>query len=404
MGNFQDSRFLGVSPRAVGMTVVIALVTVGFFFIPEAVKIFLDGKPKSSGERQKIERVEAPREKVAKQSVDAPKAAESSDSLLALNTEIASQKNSTTSQAPKSAKKVSESDEGRRGGFFSGWNFQVKAPRDDGSEVSGPAQFSFDRVNSKEAQTFFKQGQASITKFFKRERGPTTAIQDAAQPIVDEVVSIADGEVRNLSVEEIGNHLREAHVDSLRAMYAAGADRGLLMRWIDLPVIKFIDEQGGVNAVRKMRVGFAPKLVLTDLSVRQRRTQGWGVDGRTPAALRAEVSISGSDIERVEVFANGRQVRVMKFPGRGGANEIKKVRVNGDAYGVWSFVAYDRYGGRPYTKSYSFYPRIKTFQQGQDGTYRIAFVPGSARNSLDRFFYAGGSGRRRASDPSISHF
>jgi hypothetical protein len=84
--------------------------------------------------------------------------------------------------------------------------------------------------------------------------------------------------------------------------------------------------------------------------------------------------------------------------------EPRSVRVTGDASGVLTVVAYDSFGARPYSKSYSFYPKVSVFRQERDGSFQIGFLPGSARNSLDRFFLVGASSRRRPSDSTISTF
>jgi hypothetical protein len=79
--------------------------------------------------------------------------------------------------------------------------------------------------------------------------------------------------------------------------------------------------------------------------------------------------------------------------------------VTGDATGVWSFVALDRFGARPYSKSYAFYPRVQSFLQNPNGDYEIDFQPDSAPNSLDKYFFIGSSGgARRAGDGIISTF
>jgi hypothetical protein len=51
MANFQDSRFFGMSPRAVLAGVIAVAVVVGLFFIPETVKFLFDAKPRQNKER-----------------------------------------------------------------------------------------------------------------------------------------------------------------------------------------------------------------------------------------------------------------------------------------------------------------------------------------------------------------
>ena len=115
--------------------------------------------------------------------------------------------------------------------------------------------------------------------------------------------------------------------------------------------------------------------------------------------------VRASDVESIGIIANGKLLRTVRLA-RANLNGERIVKVRGDATGIWSFIAYDKYGARPYSKNYAFYPRVQRFQQNLDGTYNIAFRPGSAKNSLDRFFLLGTSGSRTkvTSDPIISEF
>jgi hypothetical protein len=393
MSNFQESRFLGLSSRAIGMGVVAVAVVVGLFFIPETVKFLFDAKP-----RQAKQRVVGS-EKVGTRA-ESDRAGLSPDALNQLRADVSKPKATNV----KSSRRETEDDDSSKGeGFFSGWNLHVRAGTQGHENASIPTGLSFDRISSKDGVAFIKKGRSDINRFFQRERLPTSSIQDAAHPLLVELDGVASAASKGTSADEIGMRVKLAHVRALKGMFKAGADRGFLMRWLELPLIKFIDDRGGVGAVRKIRTAFAPRMMLVDLSVRQRAVRGWGVDGRSPSTASAEMSFKGSDIDRVVVFANGKQVRVMRF-GKTGMDDTRTHRFNGDAYGVWSFVAYDKYGARPYVKSYSFYPRVRNFRQAPNGTYQIGFLPGSGRNSLDRFFYVGGSGRPNSRDPVVSKF
>ena len=48
MANFQDSKFLGVSPKALGLVVVAGLTVVGLFFMPETLKFLFDAEKKGT--------------------------------------------------------------------------------------------------------------------------------------------------------------------------------------------------------------------------------------------------------------------------------------------------------------------------------------------------------------------
>jgi hypothetical protein len=393
MANFEESRFLGLSPRAIGMGIVAVGVVVGLFFIPETVKFLFDSKPRQSKARI------ASTDKVEKSS-DAERAGLSPDALNQLRADIAKPK---AASSKSGRREVGEEDTAKGDGFFSGWNFRVQAGTSGRDVAHIPPSLTFERISSKDGIAFIKRGKVDVSRFFRRERLSSPAIQEAAQPFVVELDGVSAAAAKGLSADEIGMAIKVAHVKALQGMYRAGADRAFLMRWLELPIVRFVDDRGGVGAIRKIRAGFAPSVLLVDLKVRQRPTRGWGFDARSPVSASAEMAFKGGDIDRVVVYANGKQVRTVKF-GKRGSDGVRTVRFNGDAYGVWSFVAYDKYGARPFTKSYSFYPRARTFQRSPNGTYLIGFLPGSARNSLDRFFYVGGSGRATNRDPVVSKF
>lgn len=403
MANFQDSRFFGMSPRAVLAGVVAVAVVVGLFFIPETVKFLFDAKP-----RQIKERVAANSDKkvVKASTTEVDRAALAPDSLNQVRSEVARAKAGSASSSVKPVKKTGESEDSSRGeGLFSGWNFRVKAGTQGGESAQLPQGLTIDRMSSKEGVAFLRRGEADVRRFLKTERVDRTEISDIADDFIAELEGVGPAVAKGASPEEISNRLRTAHVATLRALQRAGADRGFLMRWIEVPVVKLIDERGGVGAVRKLRGSFAPRIALTDVSVRQRQTRGWGADGRAPASVRLELSVKGTDIERIVVYSNGRQVRDMRMA-PASFSDVRTLNISGDAYGVWSFVVHDKYGTRPYTKSYSFYPRVRAFSQAPDGTYQIAFMQGSARNSLDRYFFAGASSRpsMTSRDPLIARF
>jgi hypothetical protein len=345
--------------------------------------------------------------KVAKPTTtEVDRAALAPDSLNQVRSEVARAKAGGGSSNTKQSKKPSEGEDSNRGeGLFSGWNFRVKAGTQGSEMAQLPQGLTIDRISSKDGIAFLRRGSVDVRRFVKTERVDKTEIADIAETFIAEIEAVGPASAKGASADEITNRLRTAHVATLRALYRAGADRGFLMRWIEVPVVKLIDERGGVGAVRKLRASFAPRISLSDVSVRQRQMRGWGADGRAPASVRLDLSVKGTDIDRIVVYANGKQVRDMRMA-QASFSDVRTVTVGGDAYGVWSFVVYDKYGTRPYTKSYSFYPRVRAFSQAPDGTYQIAFMQGSARNSLDRYFFAGASSRpsMTSRDPFIARF
>jgi hypothetical protein len=403
MGNFQDSRLLGLSPRAIGLGIVAVIVVVGLFFIPETVKFLFDGKPRA-GKEKVVASSQAPQSQKRVTRDDA-KAALSPNALTAINasTQRSGAEKDTSekgSAAVKSSKKGADGEEAKgQGGLFSGWNFQVKAnPGNRPAEI--PVGLTLERLQSKEGINFVKRGRTSIERFLRTERLEGTPASDAIKPLIGELEVIVAGGSKNSNAEEMVGRLRQAHSTALRGLRLAGADRGVLMRWLDLPLVDLIDQQSGVKAQQKLHSVFSPGLVLSDLSIRERRVSG-SVSGIP--VYRAEFLVGGSDVDRVVVYANGKVVRSARMT-KARSRESRSIRIQGESQGVVTVVVHDLYGSRPFSKSYSFYPRASVFRQDDRGAYQIGFLPGSARNSLDKFFLVGGSGRPTNRDPVISRF
>jgi hypothetical protein len=227
--------------------------------------------------------------------------------------------------------------------------------------------------------------------------------EDAVAPLVADMDLVASGNAKTLSVEELGARLRQDHVRALKGLKAAGADRGALMRWLELPVIRFIDQRGDVGAMGRVRGQFVPAVKLSDLSVRQRDGAAFSGSGASAAQFRAEFSVYGSDVEQVAVYTNGRLLKTVRLAKATGKRE-RSFSLSGDARGVVTVIAYDYFGARPFSKNYSFFPRARVFRQDDRGVYQIGFLPGSAQDSLDRFFYVGGTRRNGTSDAMIAQF
>jgi hypothetical protein len=190
--------------------------------------------------------------------------------------------------------------------------------------------------------------------------------------------------------KELGALLRRQHVATLRSMSAVGVDRGQLLEWLSLPIVRFVDIDSGVHALDKVSDIFTPRIVLRSVNIRQRARRFEGTN-RMKAMLQAEVAVAGSDVRSVSVYQAGKVLRDVRPP-RPDASGYRVFKVRGDATGVWSFVINDKYGAPSYRKSYAFYPRVYNFRQKKDGSFDVAFAPGSASNSLDRFFFIGADG------------
>lgn len=393
MSNFQDSRFFGFSGRTLAVTFVIIAVVVGLFFIPETIKFALNSK-RSGGTKVAAKAVVDRRG-------DSDRAGLAPEALQAISSSVSSSSGAKT--AAPAPKRTTESDEVDRPGLFSGWNFRVKAGESGGSAVQMPSNLSIDRIGSKDFLNLVKRSRGDVKKFLSKFAPKNAELEDITTTFLDQLELASRDSARGLPVNELMEGLLELHVSTIKALSHAGADRGVVMEWLKIPIVAFVDDKVGLDGIDKVRSYFAPRMTLSTVSVRQKRTSGWGVDGRSPASLSAEIMVSGSDVDRIVIYNNGRQV-AQSAGARSVKDEGRKVRMRGDAAGVWTVVAYDKFGAKPYWKSYSFYPRVNRFPQGRNGEYVIAFAPQSAPRSLDRFFVVGSSRLRQSADPMISVF
>jgi hypothetical protein len=405
MANFQDSRFLGISPRALGLGVVAVGIVVGLFFIPETVRFLFDAKPRATKEKAQPVKQQLARKPKA---VDESKAALAPEALTELNLGMQKagepRKDTLSKASPNGAKaprKAGDADEG----IFSGWNFQVKANPGGPGNVEIPSSLTFDRLISREGASFFKKGRVAIRPFLQREGFLGTVAEDSVATLlgtIDMVASSGAGKAAG-SAEELGNRLKTDHVNALRGLKAAGADRGVMMRWLRLPVIEFIDKAGNVGATRRVRASFAPLVQLTELAVQQGAGSSCLGMRRGGDVYRAQFTVFSSDVERVAVYSNGRLIKTFRLSGSSNRRE-RSFRIGGNPSGVTTLIAYDSFGAKPFSKNYAFYPRVQAFRQDARGVYQIGFLPGSAEDSLDRYFFVGGTSRARTSDPMISQF
>ena len=395
MAHFQDSRFLGLSGRTIVVTLVITAAVVGLFFIPEAIKFALNSPGKSGGEKRASVESRSRRE-VKERTED--KGSLSPEALKAVNSAV----NATPTPARQASRKDAEDSASERPGLFDGWNFKVKAG-EPSVAVQVPASMSIDKLGGKEFQGLLKQSRNEVRNFIKKQIPKNMEAQSVVETFIDQLDLAARESAKGMSAKQLLTGLQDLHVSTIQALSRSGLDRGTILEWLKLPIVSFIDDRVGLHAQEKIQDYFVPRLVLRDVNVRQRQTRGWGMDGRSPAVLRAELAFRGTDIERIMVYANGKKISEMAGP-RTAADNQRTIRVNGDAHGVWTFVAYDRFGARPYWKSYSFYPKVRRFRQGRDGQYMIGFKANSAPNSLDRFFLVGSSALRQNTDSMVSTF
>ncbi len=402
MGNFQDSRFFGFSGRTIWVTVVIGVVIVALFFIPETIKFALYSKNSPiagrSGESKRAARSES------------GKASLSPEALKAISSTVSTNQPPTapaTAQPAKQApaKKTNDSsDESDKPGLFSGWDFRVKASEAGGGVNQIPPSLTLEKIGSKEFQGLLRRSRADVRRFTKRYAPKIKQAPEITSSFLDQLELASRDSAKGLSPQALLEGLQDLHVSTIKALAQAGADRGVVLEWLKLPIVAFLDDRVGLHGMEKIKNYFVPQMLLKKVTVRERITDGWGADGRSPVTLNAEISVRGTDVEKITVYNNGKKITETRGANNG-TDGVKVVRIRGDAYGVWTVVAQDKFGATTYWRSYSFYPRVRSFRQKDNGEYVIAFRRESAPNSLDRYFLVGSSKLRQASsEATISMF
>jgi hypothetical protein len=401
MGNFQDSRFFGFSGRTIWVTVVIGAVIVGLFFIPETIKFALYSKKSSTVARSATES----KRSAAKSESD--KASLAPEALKAISSTVSSPQAPTGAPAAKqvAAKKANDAgDDGDRPGLFSGWDFRVKASEAGGGVTQVPSNLSLEKVGTKEFQALVRRSRADVRRFNKKYAPRIKQADEITSTFLDQLELASRDSAKGLSPQVLLEGLLDLHVSTIKALAQAGADRGVVLEWLKLPIVSFIDDRVGLHGMEKIKNYFVPRMFLKKVTVRQRLSDGWGADGRSPVTLQAEMDVRGTDVEKIVVYNNGKKITETRGANVSG-DGVKVVRMRGDANGVWTVVAQDKFGSSTYWRSYSFYPKVRRFRQKDNGEYVVAFRRESAPNSLDRYFLVGSSKLRQpSSEATMSMF
>lgn len=419
MANFEESRFLGLSSRTIWLSIAVVGIVVALFFVPELIRDRIAPKQrvaavstakKDEAKKAGAKAADAKDEKAQSQS-DGARAALAPDVLKELNSPSDAPRGGAKVSAPNKSAQSAERGSGKKlgtveapqdEGFFSGLNLKVKA---GGLPAAGsigiPSGLTIDKLNSKQAQSFFKSGHAEVLRFYKQSKYIPFSARDVMEGLLNGLDSVARGLPRDVNAAEVAVQLQQLHAAALQTLRALRSDRGLLLEYLRIPVVRFIDESGGGSTTARLVPFFAPRMELRNAVLKR----VWSGPGVPPGAtLDAEIGVRGSDVERVVVYAGNEKMGEypLSFPD---AQGFSTVRVRGDGMRQWTVVAIDKYGARPFVKHYSFLPRARRFGVDRDGRYRIAFRPGSARNSLDRYFYAGGTSLEQMKrDPAIGVF
>ena len=205
----------------------------------------------------------------------------------------------------------------------------------------------------------------------------------ALMTFVNPLDVIVRGRERSLSADEALRYLYFTQEAAAQAMLREGVDSGMYNNFVALSLGPVADQQRAIRLSNQL-APFNPRLTLTEVEVRMPGQRGGGSFNENGAVfVTVKGFVIGDDVRSVQLFYNGNYLKTIKIKKSGelGQRGFLTKRMNGR--GVYTFRAFDR-AGQIWEKSYSFYPRAKSFSW-KNGRFLIPDAEiGDTR--IDRFF------------------
>lgn len=134
---------------------------------------------------------------------------------------------------------------------------------------------------------------------------------------------------------------------------------------------------------KALRPSFAPRLSLEALEISETRDKGRRVRGMSPTAV-LKAHLYGDDVAHVHLYRDQEFIEEVSIGAsdKEGKRSLTFSSPKVPADGLLTLVVYDRLG-EVYSKTYSFYPRVRQFRWNQ-GRYELPFGKGDPR--LDPYF------------------
>lgn len=397
MGTLRDLRYGQFNSRTLWVTVLIVAVVVGLFFIPEIIK-FQRSIGKSKAASQEVAVVAVPT--TTPSGIDDQRASVSSSALHELSDQADRQVAPVKAPARNQESQADVTKVQPKESFWSGWSIKVRA-RGGPDNAPGPKNaVSMQDLNSRDVQNVFGRARGDMGQFMRELKIVPKPLQYVIEEFSKALDAVASGAAKSVDQDLLRKQLFALENNVIRTMLAVGVDRGQIIKWGEIPAVHTIENSNPSKNIQRIEATFAPRILLRDIQIREQVLPQSNLS--TQSSINAQYAVKGSDVEKIVVYVSG--LRKQEFTlGAPDSEGYRTFNVNGTGQGVWTFVAYDKFGARPFRKMYMFLPQARRFSQAQDGTYQIAFRTTPSMSSLDRYF-AIGSSRTQLRDAGIGVF
>ena len=392
----KDIRISGLARSNLFITIMLLLVVVALFFIPELVSF---QRSMGGGEsRPRIASTDV--ELVPSVPEDAEKPAQPRSGLSKIlglldsgyiesssKRKMQDAANVEPESEHRPATRAERAIEDVRAALKLGDSGQVDAP----SLVSGEP-VTWKMIHAKGTQIVFKKAQKDALGIAKALPEQFPGSRYALLNFASGIGRVLDSGDKSMKADEALSYLSFLDQTVTESMLRERVDRTDYIKWAEVSLGPLLENSRAEQMKVRMTPSFNPKLTLTWVEVVQPadRFGRWKPTGR--AYVRAEGFVVGKDAKKIELWKNGeldRRITLHKKADSRGRRFFKMPRR--DARGLYTIQIIDRDGHR-YSRNFNFYDRAAEFGwNAKGGRFMVPFQQGDMRFT-SYFRVGGGSG------------
>lgn len=261
---------------------------------------------------------------------------------------------------------------------------------------------TWERIQAPQSQQAMRTAQAEALAIARQLNPKKTQTRYALITYVNAINAVLASPDQFSSPEEAVNYIETVDQSVTKAIFREGSDRADYLQWQKVSLGEELQISRASRLKTQYRMPFNPRVSLEYVAVRQ-----FDADQTGPAYLDFRGYMYGKDIERVELYWKGELVSLLQLT----EPDAKTGRryfgyMLADARGLYTVVVYDQ-AGEKYSKSYEFFPHVTGYTRDGSGTY---VVPYNAREigepdpRLDRIFRSNGQRGESSSNSAFSTF
>ncbi|MBN8551032.1 MAG: hypothetical protein J0M12_17095 [Deltaproteobacteria bacterium] len=385
------------------LTVVVCLVVIALFFIPEIIGFQRSFHKTSSSHLDSISARAAKREQpVVAGELSQPEVSPLDEVSKLINFR------SALPQAPQSVIAPAQ-PQLKEGGSNVDPNLLAKCVATLSEPVEKKAErnlsqspLTWEKIRAPESQDILRRAQAEALAI-SRSIGPKkTESRYALITFSNAINAVLTGSDQFSSPEEAIGYVETVDQAVTKAIFREGVDRADYMRWQQVSLGPELKTSRVARTKAQYSMPFNPRITMEYVGVRQ-----LDPNPNESASVDFRGYMYGKDIKKVEVLWKGdtNEISLSDPDPKTGRRYFSNMLV--DARGVYTLIVTD-FEGNKYEKSYEFFPRVVGYQKNSNGFYVIPYNSkemGEGDPRLDRMFRtAGRRGVEGASNTSFSTF